>query len=42
MQKVSEALAEAALNGMLFGWMPEEYVKRHHAKYYEEVVSKSE
>ena len=39
---VMHPLMKGAINGMLFGWMPEEYVKRHHAKYYEEVVSKSE
>lgn len=35
-------LMKGAINGMLFGWMPEEYVKHHHAKYYEEVVSRGE
>jgi formate dehydrogenase subunit gamma len=34
-------LMKGALNGILFGWMPEEYVKSHHAKYYEELQSKS-
>jgi formate dehydrogenase subunit gamma len=39
---VMHPLMKGAINGMLFGWMPEEYVKRHHAKYYEEVVGRSE
>ncbi|HHN94307.1 MAG TPA: hypothetical protein ENK17_06025 [Anaerolineae bacterium] len=30
-------LMKGAINGMLFGWMSEEYVKRHHAKYYEQI-----
>jgi formate dehydrogenase subunit gamma len=38
---VMHPLMKGALNGMLFGWMPREYVKRHHAKYYEELQSKS-
>lgn len=29
---------KGALDGMLFGWMPEKYVKHHHAKYYEELT----
>ena len=33
---VMHPLMKGALDGMLFGWMPEEYVKRHHAKYYQE------
>jgi formate dehydrogenase subunit gamma len=33
---------KGALNGMLFGWVSEEYVKQHHAKYYEELQVKSE
>ncbi|MGD2164657.1 MAG: cytochrome b/b6 domain-containing protein [Anaerolineae bacterium] len=38
---VMHPLMKGALNGMLFGWMPREYVKNHHAKYYEELQSKS-
>ena len=33
-------LMKGALNGMLFGWMPEDYVKHHHAKYYQELEKK--
>jgi len=40
MLSVAHPLMKGALNGMLFGWMPEEYVKRHHARYYEEVTSR--
>jgi len=36
---VMHPLMKGALNGMLFGWMPREYVKHHHAKYYEELQS---
>ncbi|HHE72658.1 MAG TPA: hypothetical protein ENL34_10310 [Chloroflexi bacterium] len=32
-------LMRGSLNGMLFGWLPEEYIKHHHARYYEELVS---
>jgi formate dehydrogenase subunit gamma len=35
-------LMKGAINGILFGWMPEEYVKHHHEKYYEELQAKSE
>jgi formate dehydrogenase subunit gamma len=38
---VMHPLMKGALNGMLFGWMPREYVKHHHAKYYDELQSKS-
>ncbi len=34
---VMHPLMKGAINGMLFGWMPEEYVKHHHAKYYQEL-----
>lgn len=40
MLSVAHPLMKGALNGMLFGWMPEEYVKHHHARYYEELTSK--
>jgi len=40
MLSVAHPLMKGAINGMLFGWMPEEYVKHHHAKYYEELTSK--
>ncbi|MBN1659435.1 MAG: cytochrome b/b6 domain-containing protein [Anaerolineae bacterium] len=33
---VMHPLMKGAINGMLFGWMPEEYVKHHHARYYKE------
>ena len=33
---VMHPLMKGAINGMLFGWMPEEYVKHHHAKYCQE------
>ena len=40
---VMHPLMKGAINGMLFGWMPEEYVKHHHAKYYQELhADKSE
>jgi formate dehydrogenase subunit gamma len=35
-------LMKDMLSGILFGWVPEEYVKHHHAKYYEELQAKSE
>jgi formate dehydrogenase subunit gamma len=38
---VMHPLMRGALNGMLFGWMPEDYVKHHHAKYYEELQQTS-
>jgi formate dehydrogenase subunit gamma len=38
---VMHPLMKGALNGMLFGWMPREYVKQHHAKYYEELQRRS-
>jgi formate dehydrogenase subunit gamma len=34
---VMHPLMKGAINGMLFGWMPEEYVKHHHAKYYQDL-----
>ncbi len=37
MLSVMHPLMKGAINGMLFGWMPEEYVKHHHAKYYQEL-----
>ena len=33
-------LMRAGLDAIRFGFFPEEYVKHHHAKYYEEVTSK--
>lgn len=33
-------LMKGALDGMLFGWMPEKYVEHHHAKYYAEIMEK--
>jgi len=40
---VMHPLMKGAINGMLFGRMPEEYVKHHHAKYYQELqADKSE
>jgi len=40
---VMHPLMKGAINGMLFGWMPEEYVKHHHAKYYQKLqTDKSE
>jgi len=41
MLSVMHPLMKGALNGMLFGWMPREYVKHHHAKYYEKLESES-
>ena len=35
MLSVMHPLMKGAIDGMLFGWMPEGYVKHHHAKYYE-------
>lgn len=37
MLSVMHPLMKGSINGMLFGWMPDEYVKHHHAKYYEEI-----
>ena len=37
MLSVVHPLMKGAINGMLFGWMPEEYVKHHHARYYQEL-----
>jgi len=42
MLSVMHPLMKGAINGMLFGWMPEEYVKRHHAKYYQELQAGNE
>ncbi|MGD2179006.1 MAG: cytochrome b/b6 domain-containing protein, partial [Anaerolineae bacterium] len=39
---VMHPLMKGAIDGMLFGWMPEEYVKHHHAKYYEELQTTRE
>jgi formate dehydrogenase subunit gamma len=39
---VMHPLMKGAINGMLFGWMPEEYVKHHHAKYYQQKYGASE
>jgi len=41
MLAVAHPLMKGSLNGMLFGWVPEEYVQRHHAKYYKEICSQS-
>lgn len=41
MLAVAHPVMKGALNGILFGWMPERYVKSHHTKYYEELQSKS-
>ena len=38
---VAHPLMKGALNGILFGWMPDKYVKHHHAKYYEEIKGES-
>lgn len=38
---VMHPLMKGAINGMLFGWMPEEYIKHHHAKYYEQLQRES-
>jgi formate dehydrogenase subunit gamma len=37
MLSVMHPMMKGAIDGMLFGWMPEEYVKHHHAKYYEKL-----
>ncbi|MBN1955043.1 MAG: cytochrome b/b6 domain-containing protein [Anaerolineae bacterium] len=42
MLSVVHPLMKGALNGMIFGWMPEEYVKHHHAKYYQKLQSGKE
>jgi len=39
---VAHPLMKGMLTAILFGWAPEEYVKQHHAKYYEELQAKSE
>jgi formate dehydrogenase subunit gamma len=39
---VMHPLMKGALNGMIFGWMPEDYVKHHHAKYYEQLQTRGE
>jgi cytochrome b subunit of formate dehydrogenase len=36
---VAHPLMRAGLNAIRFGFFPEEYVKRHHAKWYEEFQS---
>jgi len=41
MLSVMHPLMKGAINGMLFGWMPEEYIKHHHAKYYEKLQGES-
>lgn len=41
MLAVVHPLMRGAIDEMIFGWMPEEYVKSHHAKYYEELQSES-
>ncbi|MBU0490623.1 MAG: cytochrome b/b6 domain-containing protein [Chloroflexi bacterium] len=35
---VMHPFMKGALDGMLFGWVPEDYVKHHHAKYYAEIA----
>jgi len=37
---VIHPLMKGALDGMVFGWMPEKYVEHHHAKYYAEITEK--
>lgn len=37
---VMHPLMKGALNGMLFGWVSEEYVKHHHARYYKRLKLK--
>ena len=41
MLSVMHPLMKGAINGMLFGWMPEEYIKHHHAKYYDKIQGES-
>jgi formate dehydrogenase subunit gamma len=42
MLSVMHPLMKGAIDGMLFGWMPEDYVKHHHAKYHEELQTRGE
>jgi formate dehydrogenase subunit gamma len=37
MAAVAHPLMKGAIDGILFGWVSEEYVKLHHAKYYQEL-----
>jgi formate dehydrogenase subunit gamma len=36
---VMHPLMKAGLDAIRFGYMPEKYLKHHHAKYYEELIS---
>jgi formate dehydrogenase subunit gamma len=42
MLAVAHPLMRGALDEMIFGWVPEEYVKRHHAKYYQQKYGASQ
>lgn len=35
---VIHPVMEGALSGMVWGWIPEEYVQAHHRKWYEEII----
>jgi formate dehydrogenase subunit gamma len=37
---VIHSLMKAGLDSIRFGYMPEKYLKHHHVKYYEELISK--
>ena len=37
---VMHPLMKAGLDAIRFGYMPEKYLKHHHTKYYEELISK--
>lgn len=39
---VVHPLMKGAINGMLSGWVPEEYIRSHHARWYEEIVEKGQ
>ncbi|MGD8996821.1 MAG: hypothetical protein PVH80_01820 [Anaerolineae bacterium] len=39
---VMHPLMKGAIDGMLFGWMPEDYVKHRHARFHEELQSQGE
>jgi cytochrome b subunit of formate dehydrogenase len=39
---VMHPLMRGAINGMLSGWVPEEYIRSHHAMWYEEIAGEQQ
>jgi len=37
---LAHPLMKGSIDGMLFGWLPEDYLKHHHARYYEELSAR--